>query len=184
MVEMGARLATRGRNLDTGEERSSECTVAAAAWRLTEHGWRATDIRHGDRWASRGTCLRQGPQVGEIVRVRQVATNDLHQDFVLVEVSNPSDLSATVGGLCPPDPEASVPPDQAEPPHYLIDVPPGGHRILALGIRRFPASLVTRMAVCQTGLEAPAILRVPIQWHWRPYRRRGWCRHSTAPQPN
>src|SRR5215475_4932263 len=184
MVQLQTRRVVRVRQPDAGQEHSSECTLHGAVWRMTEHGWRAIDSRHGgrsaSRWASLATCLWPGKQVGEIVGIRQVQVSTLHGRSVWYELSNTCDAPATIGCGCRRVFQAATGSASGEHGHYQFDVPTGGRRIVCIGT----GTPIDRhyMAAWRPGLESPVQVAVQIRWHHRPFARRGWCRHSINAQ--
>ncbi len=183
MLELAARRTTLLRHLVTGREGAVDCTLTGAVWRMTEQGWRATDSRHGERWASAAMCLRHWRPVERLVRVQQIYAGRLHVDSVLLAVSNPSE-TATVTCACdcatgtrrfggPPAPETEW--------HFRYDLPRGGSRVVPIRVGDVRRATGTRISVWRTGLEEPGLMVVPFSWHGRLLSgRQGWCRHSVA----
>jgi hypothetical protein len=146
-VLMQTRLACRVWNPSTGREEASDFTITGTAWRMTNDGWRASDIRT-DRWVSRAVCLKQGRQVGEIIGVRQVALScRVYENLVLFALTNVSDTAAALGCACR-QALRSAASGFGGHKHFEFTLPAGGERIIAM--RVFPQ---------QIGVDVPFAVR-------------------------
>src|SRR5262249_40850139 len=99
--------------------------VHGVVLRLTEHGWRVTDLREG-YWGSTAHCLRQGRRGGKGGEVRQVGTcrgRGAMDGCIYIEMTNPTDAPVVVGCACrlvaQPEAHAQKHPDRELPPGSL-----------------------------------------------------------------
>jgi hypothetical protein len=131
-VQMQTRIAHQLSQPSTGHEQSRDTIITGTAWRMTEHGWRASDMRT-DRWLSRAICLWQGQQIGKITGVRQVGLNNLRNNVIFLAVTNASDTTTILGCGCRLARRAASMSDNHG--HFELTLPPNSQQIIALRIR-------------------------------------------------
>lgn len=154
-VQMQTRLNFRFRHPSTGQEAALDVALTGTVWRMTEHGWRASDLRT-NRWASRATCLRQGQQVGKIITVRQVGLGNLFDSLIYLAVANTSDTAAIVGCGCRLARHAASVSD--EHGHFNFTLSPCGQRIITLKMPmglNMPSGFRIPFIVRQSNLDDP-----------------------------